>query len=119
MLDRCTKKNNKRYADYGGRGIDVCERWRDFKNFLVDMGECPAGLTIERQDNDGHYCKENCRWATRDEQALNKRTNMPVTAFGQTKMLAEWTRELGLKYTTTWYRITHGWNPEKALRKAA
>ena len=73
MIQRCTNPRNHKYRDYGGRGISVCKRWRSFENFLADMGERPAGLTLDRRDNDGSYEPGNCRWATSHEQARNKR----------------------------------------------
>jgi hypothetical protein len=74
MLQRCYNSKNKRYKDWGGRGITVCKRWLIFTNFLEDMGDRPKGLTIERINNDKGYYKENCCWATRGIQARNRRT---------------------------------------------
>jgi hypothetical protein len=73
MIQRCTNPKHHRYANYGGRGIAVCERWREFANFLADMGVKPPGHSIERKDNNGNYEPGNCKWATFAEQSHNTR----------------------------------------------
>jgi len=79
LLGRTTCTTNKQYKDYGGRGITVCDEWKDFRNFLSDMGEKPEGKSIERINNDKGYHKENCKWATPREQAENRRSSNLVT----------------------------------------
>ena len=81
------------------------------------MGERPAGYTLERIDNSGPYGPENCRWATRLEQAQNKRNNHYLTVNGKTKTLAEWTREMGCSSGALWFRLKQGMSPEEAVTK--
>lgn len=116
MKGRCYRKNNKRYADYGGRGIQVCQEWRDdFMAFYRDMGECPDGLSLDRIDNDGDYCSENCRWATDLEQANNKRNNIILEFEGKALTITQWANELGIKRDTLAARYKIGWSVERML----
>lgn len=121
MLTRCHNPNDKRYADYGGRGITVCPEWRgSFEAFARDMGPTYAeGMTLDRIDVDGPYSPENCRWATQKEQQNNRRNNRLLTFRGQTKTLAEWCELLGLSYGTVWHRLKSGWPVERALTTSA
>jgi hypothetical protein len=79
MRQRCLNPRNQAYKDYGGRGIKICKRWSDFKNFLKDMGTRPAGKTLDRKNNDGNYTPKNCRWATPRQQSRNRRPRRPLT----------------------------------------
>jgi len=121
MIGRCHCPTNRRYTDYGGRGIIVCERWREsLANFIADMGRRPTpDHQIERKDNDGPYCKDNCVWATRTEQGRNKRNNVMLTFRGRTQPMSAWAEELGIDYSKLRRRIrVHGWSAERALTAA-
>ena len=116
MIQRCTNLNDSSYKHYGGRGIKVCEAWRKFENFLEDMGERPKNMTLDRVDNDGNYCPENCRWATRSEQQRNRRNTIFITIYGVTQPLAEWCETYNSNYNMVYGRIYRcGWTPEEAL----
>lgn len=112
---RCKNVNGADFPNYGGRGIKVCERWNNFVNFLADMGEKPKGMMLERINNDGPYCPENCKWATRTEQNNNTRKNVFLTHEGRTQTLAQWAKELGLNDKLLYERISRKWSFQKAL----
>lgn len=114
MKRRCTEPTDISWPYYGARGITVCERWKSFPEFLADMGTPPAGLTIERIDNNGNYEPGNCRWATRKEQARNTRRSIMVTFEGRTQSLPAWAEELGISYWKLHTRYKKlGWTPER------
>lgn len=120
MKNRCNDPKDKQYKHYGGRGIKVCDRWLDyndgFLNFLEDMGKKPEGkYSIGRKDNDGNYCKENCRWETDIEQNRNKRNTKYIECDGVTRPLTEWCEITGIKISTLRERLRRGWSPKEAL----
>jgi hypothetical protein len=116
MISRCVDRNNADYNDYGGRGIVVCQRWREsFEAFIEDMGLPPPGTSIDRIDNDGPYSPENCRWATAKEQANNKRNNLFFACSGETLSLAQWAEKTGQSLEGLYQRIYRGWNIQDAI----
>lgn len=118
MLARCNNRNSKDYKNYGQRGVSVCSRWESFELFCEDMGPRPSPQhSIDRIDNNGNYCPENCRWATPVRQSNNKRNNVVLTLNGQSNTIAEWSRELGINVTTLHYRYSAGMSVEDILCK--
>ena len=115
MIQRTTNPNSAIAPHYIGRGIGVCDSWRDFSNFLADMGVAPLGLTLERVDNEKGYSPGNCKWATPKEQANNTRRNKNITAFGKTQSLTMWANELGIAADTLKWRLNNCHDIEKAL----
>jgi hypothetical protein len=116
MMQRCYSITDKNFHQYGGRGILVCERWHTFENFLVDMGQPPHGMSLDRRENDQGYDLHNCHWATQSEQCRNRRNNIYLERNGEQKLLVEWAKESGLGYHTVFSRIyTYGWDIETAL----
>lgn len=110
IINRCTKPNTDRYCDYGGRGINVCERWlNSFENFLEDMGRAPSKKhSIEREDNDNGYSKINCKWATSKEQSRNRRSNKVIEFNGVIKVLQDWAIELKVTSSRIRYYLRNG-----------
>lgn len=117
MIQRCTNPNNEHYADYGGRGIFVAERWLQFENFLSDMGEPPDGATLERRENDGPYSRENCVWSSRTEQNRNTRRNRMVKVGDRTACLQHWLKKFGICSDTFYKRVASGMTEEEALTR--
>lgn len=117
MLQRCCNSNDKSYHNYGGRGITVCERWMNFKNFFIDMGEKPTPKhSIDRIDNNKGYHPDNCRWATTEQQANNKRDSVRIRFDGKDLTISEWSRLIGISPSGLWYRLYEKkWPVHKAL----
>lgn len=120
MKARCTQPRNKHYANYGGRGIRVCDRWMNsFEAFAADMGSTFAEhLELDRIDVEGDYEPGNCRWADRVTQQRNRRNNVVITHGGQTLTVAEWAELTGLKPNTIVSRMRRGWPAERLLELA-
>lgn len=116
MIQRCTNKNASNYHLYGGRGITVCNRWlTSFTNFYNDMGDIPINSTLERLDSNKNYEPSNCKWATKKEQARNRRTSKIITYNGKSKTLAEFCEKLNLNYKNTHLRLKRGWSVKRAF----
>lgn len=116
MLQRCYDQKAHNWKWYGGKGIAVCDRWREvFANFLEDMGECPDGLSIDRIDGSGNYEPGNCRWATHLEQARNQSHNVNVEYGGRCLCLSQWAEETGVGIGTLWWRHRAGWSAARMI----
>lgn len=117
MKQRCCNAQNRYYKNYGERGIEVCDEWLKFENFAswaFSNGYDPK-LTLDRIDNDGDYCPENCRWVDRMIQANNRRPCRILEINGESKTIPEWCRTYGVDYDLVNKRICAGWNWTKAL----
>lgn len=121
IKSRCNSSSCPAYPNYGGRGIRLCDEWAadfaKFRSWSLENGYA-ANLEIDRRDNDGNYEPGNCRWVTRQINANNMRTNRHITAFGETKTVADWTRDsrCNVSFQILYKRVvTFGWNPERAL----
>lgn len=115
MIQRCTNPARSGYHLYGGRGIKVCQRWRDsFVAFLEDVGPRPSlNHTLDRIDNDGNYEPGNCRWVTADVQSSNTRRNRRITYNGETLTVKQWAKKLGMPPETLYARLNRGLPPER------
>jgi hypothetical protein len=116
MLSRCHYNKATNYANYGGRGILVCDSWRNsFQAFFSDMGYRPSGMTIDRIDNDGPYSPDNCKWSTHSEQKRNTCRTRFLTLNGETMCVTDWAIKLRINRNTVYGRLGRGWSDEKAL----
>lgn len=119
MKARCLNPKSQGYKLYGGRGIKVCDRWlNSYEAFLADMGEVPLGRSIERDDVNGNYEPNNCRWATTLEQMNNRRSNVIVEFNGRRQNISQWAREMRVSRALIGNRLRAGWPVEKALTQA-
>lgn len=117
---RCSSDKGKDFPNYKGRGITVCERWQIFQNFFDDMAlSYKPGLMIERTNNNLGYSPENCIWATRQQQNLNKRNLHLITFNGETLAASEWAKRLGGNTDIVYVRLRRGWTPERAVSTPA
>lgn len=118
MKNRCLNKNQPSYAHYGAVGISICERWNSFENFLSDVGERPAGTSLDRHpDKGGNYEPGNVRWATRKQQQRNMKSNKPLFYNGMALLLVDWSHLTGISESTINGRLRCGWPIAKALTK--
>lgn len=123
MVRRCVNPTNRKWRDYGGRGIAVCDRWRGrdgFRVFVEDMGPRPTTKhSLDRINNNGNYEPGNCRWATPTQQQNNKRTSRVLTVGGESASVAEWARMTGVGKSTIKERLRRGWTPDRAVMAKA
>ena len=116
IINRCYNESSKDFANYGGRGVRMCDEWRDsFTAFAADVGEPPEGHSLDRVDNHNSYLPGNCRWATSIEQNNNTRHNRRLIFQGRSRTIAQWARELGFRPGAIWARLNKGWTVEEAL----
>lgn len=115
MVQRCDNREHIEWSNYGGRGIRVCNHWLEFSNFFRDMGHCPKGHMLDRNDNDGPYCKNNCQWSTPAQSARNRRTNRVFTILGITGCLTDLAIHFRIKPQSVASRLRYGYTPEEAF----
>ncbi len=119
LLQRCENPNSPDYPRYGGRGISICAAWHEFEHFYIDMGDRPAGTSLDRINVDEGYCPENCRWASATVQQRNRRDAIMVEWRGKTKNIHDWAEQLGLVMSTLKNRLGAGWSVEEAFTTPA
>ncbi|QFP93710.1 hypothetical protein [Ralstonia phage P-PSG-11-1] len=115
MKARCRNPKHIFYHRYGGRGITYVPGWETFQGFLGDMGERPEGTTLDRIDPDKGYSRDNCRWATKEQQASNKRNTVLIDIDGETMIASQWSKRSGVKPSTILMRLKYGWPNRDAV----
>jgi hypothetical protein len=115
MWQRCTNEAAENYRNYGGRGITVCDRWKTFDAFYADMGIAPEGYSLDRINCNGNYEPGNCRWATNQQQAENRRTTVNIECDGAVNTMSAWAKQNGIPLSTVFNRLKQGWEPGKAV----
>jgi len=119
MKSRCLNPRTPNFALYGGRGIVVCERWKNsFQNFFTDMGPRPSlKHSLDRKDGNGSYSPDNCRWATPVEQQRNRRNNVIISYKGETLQVHVWAERLGVSFHALCQRLDRGWSAERTIEE--
>lgn len=117
MKQRCLDKNCRDYVWYGAKGVKICDRWMSFENFYADMGERKDGLTLERKNNSIGYEPDNCMWASRREQSVNRTITRWIEYRGEVLCMTDWARRYGLTKARLSQRLNAGWPIEAALTK--
>lgn len=117
MKRRCYNENDIQYSDYGGKGIEVCKRWKSsFENFFKDMGHPPSDKhSVDRINVSKNYSKSNCKWSTYEEQANNKNNNRILIYKGKKKTMTQWAKEYKKDPKLIWKRLSRGWTVEESL----
>jgi hypothetical protein len=120
IISRCHNERDRAFNRYGGRGISVCQRWRDsVEAFVADMGPRPSTHhSVERKNNNGNYEPSNCKWGTDIEQGRNRRNNRLITINDETLCLSAWIERLGVNRDTFYWRVNQGWSEQEALTVA-
>lgn len=120
IKSRCLNSNTVAYKDYGGRGISICDEWKNsfeaFRDWAYANGY-KEGVSIDRIDNNGNYCPDNCKWVISVVQANNRRSNNLITYNGETLTVTEWAEKLGKNPKTIFNRLYSGWSPIEAITK--
>lgn len=115
MMGRCFRETHPEFKHYGGRGISVSEAWKNFDTFFLEMNPRPSGTTLDREDVNGDYCKENCKWSNSSDQANNRRSSVFLECKGTRLTVSQWGEKVGIFHKVIRKRIENGWTIEDAI----